>query len=279
MKSGRQTTDDRPQRTLLYFGGLRSMVYGLAGVVVVLAAAPAAWAFGFSVDPARVQVSVAAGKRRGQMLTVRNEKPDASMHLTVYVQDVVFLPDGTHEFPPPASTEWSCANWVEVVPKELEIPAKSSKDVRVSVTVPEGVTGGHYAMIFFETGPSYTEQGIGVNFRVGALVEAVVPGTERYDAKLKAIAFKPPSGAVVDLFNDGNLLIRPAGLVKVFDPLGKKVRQVQLNPNNLGILPKTLRTFSVQLEEPLPKGNYQLKAEVDYGARTLIVGERSFEVP
>ena len=254
------------------------MVYGLAGIVMVLAATSAAWAFGFVVEPARVSVSVAAGKRRGQTLTVRNAKPDAAVHLTVYVRDVVFLPDGTHEFPPPASTDWSCANWVEVVPRELEIPANSSQDVRVSVTVPEGAAGGYYAMIFFETGPSYAEQSIGVNFRIGALVEAVVPGTEQYDAKLKDLAFKSPDGAVVALFNDGNLLIRPSGFVKVFDGAGKKVQQVQLNPNNLGILPKSLRTFSVKLEEPLPKGNYQLKAEVDYGARTLIVGERSFEV-
>ena len=258
---------------------LWSMVCGLAGVAMAFAAAPAVWAFGFSVDPARVHVAVAAGKRRGQTLTVRNAKPDASTHLTIYVRDVTFLPDGTHEFPPPASTEWSCANWVEVVPKELEIPAKSSKEVRVSVAVPEGATGGHYAMIFFETGPSYAEQGIGVNFRVGALVEAVIPGTERYAARLKDLAFKSPTGVLAALFNDGNLLIRPSGLIKVFDGSGKKIRQVQLNPHNLGILPKTLRTFSTELEEPLPKGNYQLKAEVDYGAQTLIVGERSFETP
>lgn len=255
------------------------ILLGLLCSLAVLSPQRAAWAFGFSVEPARVQVSVAAGKRRGQTLTVRNAKPDAPVHLTVYVRDVIFLPDGTHEFPPPASTDWSCAQWVEVVPKELEIPATSSKEVRVSVTVPEGATGGHYAMVFFETGPSYAEQGIGVNFRVGALVEAVVPGTERYEATLRDLAFAPPKGVRVALFNGGNVLIRPSGVVKVFDASGKKIRHLQLNPNNLGLLPKTLRAFLTELEEPLPNGRYQLKAEVDYGARTLIVGERSFEAP
>ncbi len=254
------------------------MVYGLAGVVMMFAATPASWAFGFSVDPAKMQVSVPAGKRRGQTLRVSNAKPDASVHLTVYIRDVIFLPDGTHEFPPPGSTDWSCANWVEFIPKELEIPAKSAQDVRVSVTVPEGATGGHYAMIFFETGPSYAANGIGVNFRVGALVEVVVPGTEQYNARLKDLVYVAPKGFQAAIFNDGNLLIRPAGFIKIFDASGKKIRQVHLNPNNLGVLPKTLRSFPTELEEPLPKGSYQVKAEVDYGARTLIVGERSFEV-
>lgn len=276
--AGKRAVSRRRQAAACW-GGLRSAACGLAAVGIVLAAVPSVWAFGFSVEPAKVHVSVPAGKRRGQTLSVRNAKPDASVHLTIYVRDVIFLPDGTHEFPPPGSTDWSCANWIEVVPRELEIPANSSRDVRVSVTVPEGARGGHYAMIFFETGPSYTEQGIGVNFRVGALVEAVVPGTEQYDAKLKDLFFVAPTEVLTALFNDGNVLIRPAGFIKVFDASGKKIQQVQMNPHNLGVLPKTLRSFSAELEEPLPKGSYQLKAEVDYGARTLIVGERAFEVP
>ena len=258
---------------------LPSWCLGAALLSLILGGAPAVWAFGFSVDPARVEVSVPAGKRRGQTLSVRNAKTDASVHLTVYVRDVIFLPDGTHEFPPPNTTDWSCANWVDVIPKELDIPAKSSQDVRVSIAVPEGATGGHYAMIFFESGPSYAEQGIGVNFRVGALVEAIVPGTQQYAASLKEFAATPPASFQAAIFNGGNVLIRPAGLLKIFDGSGKKIRQVPSNPNNLGVLPNTLRSFPIQLDEPLPAGSYEAKIEVDYGARTLLVGERSFDVP
>ena len=262
--------------------GLRPPASGLAmlGVLCLLIGVPKiAWAFGFGVDPARVSISAAAGKRRGQTLTVKNAKLDAPVHLTVYIRDVSFLPDGTHEFPAPGSTDWSCASWIAVMPKELDIPANSSQEVRVSVAIPEGAAGGHYAMIFFETKPSYAEQGIGVNFRIGVLVEAIVPGTEHYGATLKDLAFAPPKNAVAALFNDSNLLIRPEGVVKVFDGAGKKIRQVPLNPNNLGILPKALRTFPIELGDRLPDGRYQLKVEVDYGAPTLIVGERAFQVP
>lgn len=251
-------------------------LFGVLCACLGLWSAPAVWAFGFSVDPARVQVTVPSGKRRGQTLTVSNQK-DTSVHLTVYVRDAIFLPDGTHEFPPPGSTDWSCAEWVQVIPKEFDVPAKSSQDVRVSVSVPEGATGGHYAMIFFESGPSYQEQGIGVNFRVGALVEAIVPGTEQYASSLKAFAFVPPNSFQTAIFNSGNALVRPAGFIKIFNVTGK-VQQALLNPNNVGILPNTLRSFMTELDSPLPPGNYQAKIEVDYGARTLLVGERAFRV-
>ena len=250
-----------------------------SSLLLCVLSASDAWAFGFSVEPSRVQVAVPAGKRRGQTLTVKNARKDSAIHLTVYVLDVVFLPDGTQEFPPSGSTEWSCAHWVQFTPAELNIPPNSTQEVRVSVTAPPEATGGHYAMLFFESGPSYDEKGIGVNFRVGALVEAVVPGTEQYDAALKALTMTPPATIEADIFNGVNDLIRPGGRTKIFEAGGRKIRDVAFNPNALSVLPKTLRRLTTTLQEPLTSGAYQVRVEIDYGARTLIVGERSAEVP
>jgi hypothetical protein len=250
-----------------------------SSLLICLLASPNVWGFGFSVEPSRIEVVVPAGKRRGQTLIVKNDRSEP-MHLTTYVRDVVYLPDGTGDFPEEGSTDWSCARWVHVVPEELEIPAKSSQEVRVSVIAPPDASGGRYAMLFFETGPSYAqEDGIGVNFRIGALIQAVIPGTERYAASMKNVIVTPPSEIRTELFNDGNLLIRPRGQIKLFEAGGKKVRQVPFNPNLVGVLPSTLRTFSSTLEEPLPPGAYRVRVEVDYGARDILVGERSFDVP
>ena len=249
------------------------------GVAVLLAGAPAtAWGFGFSVEPARAQVSVPAGKRRGQTLTVHNAKPDEAIHLTIYVRDVIHLPDGTNDYPPPGSTEWSCAEWIEVVPRELEVPPNSTRDVRVSVAAPPDASGGRYAVVFFETGSSYAEEGISVNFRVGAIVEAVIRGTESAAAALKDVAFAEPSAIRVDVFNAGNVLIRPKGFIRVLGADGQRVRQLALNPSQIGILPRTLRSLSTPMDEPLPPGDYHVRVEMDYGAPTLLVGEHAFAV-
>ena len=255
------------------------MLLSLCCTFTLLCAGELAWAFGFSVEPTRAELSVPAGQRRGQTLTVKNSKPDEAIHLRVYVRDVLYLPEGKIEFPPPGSTEWSCANWIQLVPEELDLPPGASRDVRVSVVAPPDATGGRYAMVFFESGASYATEGIGVNFRVGALIETVIRGTEQRQLELKDLGVASPSEVEASFFNDGNILVRPTGQIKIFDTSGKKVAQASFNSNKLGVFPKTLRKIVTKFDPPLPSGLYRLRVEVDYGVPMLLVGERSFKVP
>ena len=83
----------------------------LRGAVLVIAAlAPMicpseAQGFSFSVEPARIELSVPAGKQRGKSVTINNSRSDAPVHIKVYAQDIVFLPDGTNNFQSPGTTE------------------------------------------------------------------------------------------------------------------------------------------------------------------------------
>jgi hypothetical protein len=229
--------------------------------------------FTFSVDPPRAELVIPPGKRRGKTITINNTKADQPSHLVTYVTDVIFLPDGTHDFPPAGSTEWSAAKWIQVSPTELDVPAGKSAEVRISASVPEDAKGGYYAMVFFESMPSYTQPGIGVNFRIGALVDITVPGTAVLQAKLANLAVSPPQSILIDIYNEGNVLIRPKGRLKIFDPSGGKVSQEDFNPDRLGVLPRTLRRFTHKLKTPLTRGTYRLRAELDYGARQILLGE------
>ena len=65
----------------------------LVAMLSLLAEVPLVEAFGFSVEPARVELSIPAGKRRGKSVTVNNAKSDQSLHIKIYVSDVVYLPD------------------------------------------------------------------------------------------------------------------------------------------------------------------------------------------
>lgn len=247
-------------------------LYAAAGLL----AAPRVEAFSFSVEPSRIEVSVPAGKQRGKSVRVQN-KSEKPVHLKTYVLDVVFLPDGTSDFPEPGSTPWSCATWLRVVPEELDLPPGGMQDVRVSLAAPADSRGGYYAMIFFETGPSYVESGLGINFRIGAFTQATIPNTEVYQAKLADLAVESSAEVRVGLFNEGNVLFRPKGKLKIVDASQKRVRQVDFNPQRVGVLPNTLRIFRTRLE-PLPPGSYRVKAELDYGTKYLLVGERAFDV-
>lgn len=257
---------------------MRRFVLGVVGAMAAgLLAAEPLFAFSFSVEPARIELTIPAGKQRGKTVRVNNARADAPIHVKIYAQDVIFLPDGTNDFPAPGSTAWSCAKWVRAIPQELDIPAGKSQDVRISIAVPEGMQGGYYAMVFFETHPSYVEKGIGINFRIGALTQVTIPNTEMYQAKLADMTFPKMTETQIEIFNEGNVLIRPKGKVKIFNAAKKKVAQVEFNPMRLGILPKSLRKFPTALGTLAP-GAYQLKAEIDYGTRYLLVGERQFEI-
>lgn len=250
----------------------------MAVVMVGLCAAGNAWAFSFSIEPSRIELSIPANKQRGRTVTINNSRSQTPLHIRVYAQDIVFLPDGTNEYAKPGSTAWSCAKWIRVIPEELDIPAGKIQDVRVSIAVPEGARGGYYAMLFFESGPSYTnQQGLAINFRIGALTQATVPGTEAFQARLAELSIDASGAVRADLFNDGNVLVRPKGKIKLLNQAGKRVAQYEFNPERLGVLPQSLRTFWTHVD-PLPPGAYRLKAEIDYGSRNLLVGERPLDV-
>lgn len=234
--------------------------------------------YAFSVEPARIELPIPQGRQKGKMVNIDNSKSDEPLHLKIYVQDVIFLPDGTNDFPPAGSTQWSCAHWLKVTPEEIDIPAGKIGGVRVNISVPSNARGGYYAMVFFESGPTYIERGLGINFRVGVLVDVTIPNTEVRKAKLANLSLLNSNKIEVGIFNEGNVLIRPKGKIKIMDSQGKKTRQLDFNRQRLGVLPKTLRKFYLELEKPLAKGQYRLKAEVDYGTRYLLVGELPIEV-
>ena len=260
--------------SIYHLAAWRGVAWGLVALAVLsFTPARAEEGFTFSVEPPRAELVIPPGKRRGKTVTINNTKADQPTHLVTYVTDVIFLPDGTHDFPPAGSTEWSAAKWVQVSPTELDVPAGKSAEVRISVAVPEGAQGGYYAMVFFESMPSYAQPGIGVNFRIGALVDVTIPGTAVYQAKLANLTLAPPYSIVVEIFNEGNVLIRPKGKLKIFDGAGRRVGQEDFNPDRLGVLPRTLRRLTQKLTTPLTPGTYRLRAEIDYGAKQIVLGE------
>lgn len=228
--------------------------------------------YAFSIEPARIELSIPAGKQRGKAVTIDNTQSDEPLHLKIYMTDVIFLPDGTNDFPAAGTTEGSCANWVKLIPEEIDVPARKSVNVRINVSVPADAKGGYYGMLFFESSSTVT-QGLNFNFRVGGLVDVSVTNTEERKASIANIALNTSKQIEVAIFNDGNVLLRPKGKVKIFDARGKRVKQLDFNPQAWGVLPKSTRKFYADLDTPLAKGEYRIRVEVDYGTRYLLGAE------
>jgi len=246
--------------------------------ILLWCAALIAEAYAFSIEPGRIELAIPAGRQRGKTVTIDNRDSDESLHLKIYATDVIFLPDGTNDFPQAGATAWSCVKWVRVTPDEIDVPAKKTQTVRVNVTVPQGAQGGYYGMLFFESGMPSPTKGLNINFRVGGLVDVSVPGTEQFSAKVAHISLSSPKKIEVGIFNEGNVLVRPKGKVKIMDARGKRIKQIDFNPAGWGVLPRSLRKLYVDLDKPLTSGQYTIRVEINYGTKYLLVGESPVQV-
>lgn len=240
-----------------------------------------------NIDPPRIEFSLKAGKTANSLVEVTNGEADVPLHMKVYIQDLIYLPDGTNDFVEPGTTPWSCAKWIKIRPVEFEIGPNQSQKVRFSIATPLGAKGGHYAIIFFEASPALIAgkrgASVDVSIRMGTIVMLTVPDTVFYKAKLTNFEVsdsddKDFSKIAVSVYNEGNALIRPIGKIKIEDESGNKIDEIDFNPKGGGVLPKTGREFAIKYKKPVSDGKYNAVITIDYGGEVLIGGQSKFTV-
>ncbi len=248
-----------------------------------------AFAFQFNVDTPRVELTINRGEKKNSYITVSNTHPEEAIHIKVYVQDLVYLPDGSNDFLPPGTTPWSCAEWIKLIPDEFDLRPNREQVVKFQARVPPEARGGYYAVIFFEVLSTPEQQEdlttAAVAVRIGTIVLVDVAGTAEYKAKLTGLTVATTEKEDVSILeltcsikNLGNLLIRPKGTIQILDSQKTEQATLDLNPSKGGILPGTTRNFTVSLNEPLSEGRYTVRTLVDYGGDNLLGGQTSFDV-
>ncbi len=247
-----------------------------------------AFAFQFNIDPPRVELTINRGEKKNSYIVVSNTHPQEPIHIRAYVQDLVYLPDGSNDFLPPGTTPWSCAEWISLKPNAFDLPANKEQVVKFQVKVPPEARGGYYGVIFFEVLTQSNRKDISsaaIAVRIGTIVLVDVAGTAEYKAKLTELSVTkvekdnvPALTLSCIIKNLGNLLIRPTGTIRILDPQGREQTIMDLNPGKGGIFPGTSRRFILSLKKPLKEGRYIVRALVDYGGEHLLGGETSFDV-
>jgi len=247
-----------------------------------------AQALKMNIDPPRVELSIPPGGEEGGYVTVLNYDENESIHVKVYVNDVVYLPDGSNDFLPAGSTPWTVADWVKLAPTEFDIAPGEEKNVRYIVEVPEGVEGGRYGVAFFEVSPPLEtieeRTTASVNIRLGSIFLITIKGTELYSVGLQDISVgeadeKGHFNISCSLQNGGNVLARPHGPVKIIDSQKTEIATVELNEQESGGLPGTSREFVARYDkDKLPPGEYFVQVVLDYGGEDYIGGQTGFTV-
>lgn len=237
-----------------------------------------AFAFNISVDTPKIKLEVEEGEVVRGGLTVRNPSEE-EIRVEVYMEDFVYISpyDGTKKFFPPGSTELSPAKWITFSPREIILPPFGRKRVNYIVRVPSGVSGGYYAVLFFETSlGAITNAEEGANILILGRVGSLFLVETADSIKKATIAGITSEGSTVrgEFLNQGNVNVISKGSFYVIDEEGRVFDRGRLN--DIYISPQDKAPFSLSLAPGIPPGRYTLITTFDLEEGDILVREMDF---
>lgn len=214
-------------------------------------------AHAFAVSPASTDISVERGETFDGVVSVIN---NGAAEQTFYLGTISFAPGpsgGTPQFLSP-DQQSEASTWISFPVPTLSTPAWTKVDVPYRVVVPPNAQSGTaYAAITVSTAPSEVVEtnGASVEARVASLLFITVAG-ETVE-KLAVLDFVTPDSSVVAhdisyayrVQNQGNIAIVPKTSIQAQDMFGRRIFQIDANPDGGRVLPGTTRTFNGELAE------------------------------
>lgn len=228
-----------------------------------------------SAQPINNYFTLKAGETQSVNILVSNKMPK-KMQFNVYIGDWRRDSTGAHVYSEPGTEERSCAKWITVSPKFLEVDSNSAGTVNVKLQIPDSadaVKEMKWAMVFIETietakAPENTKEmrsQIVPRTRFGIHVNQTPPSVKQQEIKM--IGFTPMAGQK-DKFriiaqNTGEVEMLCKSYIELSSQEdGKKYSVTQIQ---VPLFPEQKRYFDFQLPPDLPKGKYTMVGVVDPG--------------
>ncbi len=203
----------------------------------------------------------------GSTITIRSKIRNRSVNslpITVRIEDFV----ASGEEGQVALTDkgpWAVSTWTSLTPKSFELKPGETREVAATVKVPStGVAGGRYGSFVFGVERTSDAPGTAaVSQEVASLFLLQIKGV--IEEKLSVTSFSAPAflefGPVpfnVTFKNDGNVHVKPGGVIAVSDMFGRKVSDVVVTPTN--VFPQASRIVKPLWESTLLFGQYTATA-------------------
>ena len=258
----------------------------LCGALFLNAALPMAQAQSLGLTPAEVQYAFKPGQPFQFEIAVSNGGGTTQV-MRASITDLWYNEKNEKLFGPAGSSPRSAANWMEVVPPQITVPAGGTGKVNVVVTPPVEVSGGYYAVVFLESRPELAQaetaesKAVFANIRLGALVLLSADKTEQFGIDLSDTRLTPPSATQalkLDflLSNNGNTHIFPESKLAILNTrhelAGKAEGPIQR------FFPAQKDRLSVSWSGNLAPGNYTAILSVVYGPDKVDTKEIPFTV-
>ncbi len=230
-----------------------------------------------SVYPTTLEFELASpGKTQTQVLNITNNS-DINQAIEIYTGDWTRNADGGHSYFEPGTQLYSCAEWISVNTKFLNIPPGQTSELVVTLQAPEDASkleAMKWAMLYIQ-GSKFRERiedkGNGVQTRVNELMRFGIhiyqtpPSLNLVSAKLASLS---PSNEGKDFYdvevvNDGSVMLRAKSFLELTNV--NTGEEFKSESTEFPIFPLGRRKVLLQLPDNLPKGEYSMLAILDYG--------------
>jgi hypothetical protein len=259
----------RALRTL----GVFALCFAVAGIT---AATPQG--LGIEVTPAKFELAIPPGTPPYNIpITIQNQS-GATVHIVSTLTDFGVTKTGEYAFEKPGTRPYSLLRWATINPREFDLPAGSTQQVRMTLSVPKAMSlSGEYAgIVFFQTRPVRRAQSVSVSVRIATKVYATIPGTVKLAGAIaKMSASNAPAGEMYHVLfkNTGNAHVYVGGNLEIRKG-SDLVERIPLQGSEL--VERGGERLIEAYGKALAPGKYQIIALVDYGGQTMTGGEIEF---
>lgn len=178
----------------------------------------------------------------------------------------------------------SNAGWLTLSHDRLVLQPDESRDIVLTVDMPQDAEGTTWAAVFVQSQPQSTDEGgtrvISI-YRTAIKVYTTAVGSDVFSGHVLDVQVEDSESlALFALFeNTGNVELVVTGEVQVIDRTGQRVRDLDID--EFKVLPGAKRIVVVADTpdvEPLAPDIYQAVVSFDYGGDNPVVGVRGFRI-
>jgi hypothetical protein len=172
------------------------------------------------------------------------------------------------------------SSWIQITNKGVSFAPGETKDFNFKIAVPTNAgPGGYYgALVFGTKAPNVkvdsAEKGaaIGVAQQAAVLVLIQIAGQVNESAIIRDFStdkslYNTPFSTtfLTRIENQGNVHIKPRGVIQVYNVMGKEVSNIKINDKSANVLPKTIRKFDNIWKDSFGFGRYKAVLSLSYG--------------
>ena len=238
---------------------------------ILLGGLPAHGELGLALAPMRVEIKIPAGGQYTDSLRLSNDSDGPSRvraEMLDWYLDETMTPQFSEHYPQEKS--YSCRDWLQINPREMDLVSNGAFRVRYTVRVPAETPAGEYHcgagfVTMPPVNPDTPPMGMRIAVRAVAAIYVVV-GNPTSEPAMKDLSLRNTEDGweAVALFeNQGLLHYRIQGFVEVQDVNGNLVARVDYP--QVPVLAMRSQLFPIQLKTALKPGIYVLHSQADVG--------------